>query len=210
MEFPRASGVLLHITSLPSQYGIGDLGPGAFRFVEFLQAAGQQIWQILPLGPTIRGDSPYSCYSAFAGNPLLISPDELLREGWLSSSDLDAARPTTRSQSASLDEVDYLDVTEFKWKLLRLACERFFASPVCAQVDRFEDFCVRHRWWLDDFALYAALMKHFGTDQWDRWDADLVRREPAALQRLAPGVGQADRVRAICSICFLHPVAAFA
>ncbi|MEZ6133914.1 MAG: 4-alpha-glucanotransferase [Pirellulaceae bacterium] len=179
MEFPRASGVLLHITSLPGDFAVGDLGPEAYRFVDFLVDAGQTIWQILPLGPTIRCDSPYSCYSAFAGNALLISPVELVRDGLLQATELEMFRlPRVRAET-----VDYLAATDFKWQLLKVAYERFFSQPVCSQLDRFEAFCTTQRRWLDDFALYAALMKHFGQDQWDLWDADLVRREPDALRR---------------------------
>jgi 4-alpha-glucanotransferase len=179
MEFPRSSGILLHITSLPSEFGIGDLGPGAYAFVDFLRNACQQIWQILPLGPSIRGDSPYSCYSAFAGNALLVSPVELVRDGLLTQSELEQFElPESRPEVA-----DYLGATEFKWQLLKVAYNRFFSQPVCEQIDHFEAFCTTQKWWLDDFALFAALMKHFGTDQWDRWDADLVRREPEALVR---------------------------
>ncbi len=179
MEFPRAAGVLLHISSLPGEYGIGDLGPHAYRFVDFLHQAGQQVWQILPLGPTVRGDSPYSCYSAFAGNALLISPAELVSQGFLDEADLVGAT----SQAAADDSVDYLEVTTTKWRLLNLAFERFTARPNCERVDRFEEFCTLQRWWLDDFALYAALMKHLGTDQWEQWEAGLVRRDSATLQR---------------------------
>ena len=88
MTFPRASGILLHPTSLPGSHGIGDLGEGAYRFADFLVAAGQSLWQVLPLGPTGYGDSPYACYSAFAGNSLLISPQQLLADGLLAKSDL--------------------------------------------------------------------------------------------------------------------------
>lgn len=179
MEFPRSSGVLLHITSLPSDFGVGDLGPGAYRFVDFLQNASQQIWQILPIGPTTSGDSPYSCYSAFAGNALLISPTELVREGLLTQADLERlAFPQAEPGVAN-----YADATKFKWQVLKLAHDRFFANPVCEHVDRFEAFCTTQKWWLDDFVLFAALMKHFGTDQWHHWDADLVQRDPAAMTR---------------------------
>jgi 4-alpha-glucanotransferase len=175
MEFPRASGVLLHVTSLPGEFGIGDLGPSAYRFVDFLEQAGQQIWQILPLGPTVQCDSPYSCYSAFAGNALLISPEELRREGLLTDGELAVGR---RGEAA---HVDYVHAHETKWRWLELARGRFFANPVCQLVDEFEAFCTTQRWWLDDFTLFAALMKHLGTDQWERWPHALVIRDPAAI-----------------------------
>lgn len=177
MEFPRASGVLLHISSLPGDFGIGDLGPNAFRFVDFLEQSGQQIWQILPLGPTVQCDSPYSCYSAFAGNALLISPEELRRDGLLTDGELETGRRTPATR------VDFLHAQETKWRWLQLACERFFAKPVCQLVDDFESFCTQQRWWLDDFALFTALMKHLGTDQWERWPRELVTRQPEAMSR---------------------------
>lgn len=175
MEFPRASGVLLHVTSLPGEFGIGDLGPNAYRFIDFLENAGQQIWQILPLGPTVQCDSPYSCYSAFAGNALLISPEELRRDGLLSEGELAMGRKEVSAH------VDYVHAQQVKWRWLELARERFFGKPVCELVDEFEAFCTRQRWWLEDFALFAALMKHLGTDQWERWPHELVTRQLAAL-----------------------------
>lgn len=178
MEFPRASGVLLHITSLPSDYGVGDLGPNAYRFVDFLERAGQQIWQILPLGPTIQANSPYSCYSAFAGNALLISPEQMVEQGLLNAEDIETA--PLEPEAAS--NANFPHAFEVKWRLLAVANERFFGRPACAQIDEFESFCVSQRSWLDDFALYAALMKHFGTDQWFRWESGLVTRDPATLR----------------------------
>ena len=175
-RFDRASGVLLHITSLPSEFGVGDLGPDAYRFVDFLSAAGQRIWQILPLGPTTRGDSPYSCYSAFAGNPLLISPRLLVRDGLLAEADLRSYILTADPRVA-----DYDAARLGKTRLLDLAFANFLTRSACEKFDEFESFCTQQRWWLDDFALFSALMKHFGTDDWCRWEPALVRREPARL-----------------------------
>ncbi len=110
MSFPRSSGILLHPTSLPGPYGIGDLGPEAYKFVDFLVAAGQSLWQVLPLGPTGYGDSPYACYSAFAGNTLLISPEQLVHEGLLDSP------PSLDTQR---HKVDFGEVHKFKEDLLR-------------------------------------------------------------------------------------------
>lgn len=179
MEFSRSSGILLHITSLPGEYGIGDLGPESFRFVDQLQHAGQSIWQILPLGPTIRCDSPYSSYSAFAGNALLISPQGMADEGLLSDADL-AKFPTERFSST---EVNYLDVAESKWSALHVAFKNFTNGDASGLFDSFEDFCGNHSWWLDDFTFFAALTKHFGTDNWCAWDAELIKREPLAMGR---------------------------
>src|SRR6266542_6796478 len=119
MNFPRPSGILLHPTSLPGRYGIGDLGPQAYAFADFLKSAGQSLWQVLPLGPTGYGDSPYACYSAFAGNTLLISPEQLVTEGLLSRSDL----PSATSQAGV--PVDFGRVHAIKDDLLRKAYERY-------------------------------------------------------------------------------------
>lgn len=176
----RASGVLLHITSLPSPFGVGDLGPDAYRFIDFLAQSGQRVWQILPLGPTTRGNSPYSCYSAFAGNPLLISPQLLVRDDLLSDEDLEPyARPT--SARAVSHEADYGHAWRCKSALLEVAFNNFLARSTCERFDQFEAFCTTQRWWLDDFALFSALMKHFGTDDWCQWDAALVQRDPATM-----------------------------
>lgn len=177
MQAQRAAGILLHITSLPSEFGIGDLGPGAFEFVDFLERSGQRVWQLLPLGPTTHGDSPYSCYSAFAGNPLMISPRELVRQGQLPESALPLGGP----RSSADGQVDFAYSHQCKSQLLEQAFDHFLQQPVCEQVDRFEAFCTLHKWWLDDFALFAALMSHFGTDGWCQWEPGLVRREPARL-----------------------------
>src|SRR5215813_14042909 len=119
MSFPRASGILLHPTSLPGRFGIGDLGPAAYAFADFLVSSGQRLWQVLPLGPTGYGDSPYACYSAFAGNPLLISPDQLFREGLLTHGDLDDI-PTLPA-----DRIDFAAAHKTKEALLRRAYEHY-------------------------------------------------------------------------------------
>ena len=175
----RSSGILLHPTSLPGGFGIGDLGPAALRFVEFLVAAKQGVWQVLPLGPTGFGDSPYQCFSAFAGNPLLISPETLLAEGWLERGDLDGmpALPARR--------VDYGAVIPWKRALLERAAERFASGAVPSLQSDFEAFCASRAAWLDDFALFMALKQSNGGKVWTAWDAKLAAREPAALARAA-------------------------
>ncbi len=175
-RFDRAAGILLHITSLPGDFGVGDLGPEAYRFVDFLSATRQRIWQILPLGPTVRGNSPYSCYSAFAGNFLLISPRQLVRDGLLTEDDI---RPFVTGLAPS--EANYEHARKCKTQLLRTAFDNFQSRSACEQFDHFEAFCTRQRWWLDDFALFSALRIHFGTDDWTRWEPGLAKREPAAL-----------------------------
>jgi len=179
MTFPRASGILLHPTSLPGPFGIGELGEPAYRFVDFLHASGQRLWQVLPLGPTGYGDSPYQSFSAFAGNPLLISLDQLIKEGALSPSDVaDAPHfPAAR--------VEYGRVIDFKMPVLRRSFQRFKAHASWAQRGAFSEFCDMNRCWLDDFALFMALKDHFGGVAWNEWDTDIAARAPDAVERWA-------------------------
>ena len=171
----RASGVLVHITSLPSPYGIGDVGPAAFAMVDRLQSAGQSWWQALPLGPTGYGNSPYQCLSSFAGNGLLISPDSLIDEGLLRASDCDDGR------SLRKNAVDYEVVIPFKHKLLEKAWATFSAIPRSALRLDYDQFCVEQAHWLDDYALFRALKARHGGVCYLEWPAELVRREPASL-----------------------------
>src|SRR5271157_1295554 len=127
VTFPRSSGILLHPTSLPGRFGSGDLGPEAYRFVDFLAAAGQRIWQVLPLGPTGYGDSPYQLFSAFAGNPLLVSPELLAADGLLTPEEL------AQTPDFPLDAVDFGRVIRFRLPLLRTAYARFRGGPEFAQ-----------------------------------------------------------------------------
>jgi 4-alpha-glucanotransferase len=173
----RQSGILLHPTSLPGRFGIGDLGAEAYRFVDFLAAAGQGIWQVLPLGPTGYGDSPYQCFSAFAGNPLLISPEALLEEGWLEPADLDAA------PHLPAHEVDYGAVIAFKQALLTRAWERFKARADDAQRRDFAAFCAAHATWLEDFALFMTVKEAHSGVVWTQWEKDIAAREAAAMAR---------------------------
>src|SRR5438874_9150034 len=145
MLFPRSSGILLHPTSLPGRYGIGDLGDTAFRFVDFLETTGQTLWQVLPLGPTSYGDSPYQALSAFAGNPLLISLDKLMAAGWLTPDNL----ATVPQFSPYL--IDYGSVINYHNHLLTLAYQRFEANASPTQKGQFSDWQSRNIGWLDDF-----------------------------------------------------------
>jgi 4-alpha-glucanotransferase len=172
----RASGVLLHVTSLPSPYGIGDVGPGALEWIDLLHEAGQGWWQSLPMGPTGYGDSPYQPLSSFAGNSLLISPDWLIEDRLLSSDDCAA---TFASDTA----VDYNAVIPFKHRLLEQAWSNFSPTAHPALGAAFEQFREEQSHWLDDYALFRALKAaHKGACYVD-WPAELVRREPAALAR---------------------------
>ncbi len=174
----RRSGILLHPTSLPGRYGVGDLGPEAYRFVDFLAGARQGLWQVLPLGPTGYGDSPYQCFSAFAGNPLLVSPERLVAERWLSPSDLEGA------PSFPERHVDFEAVSRFRRPLLERAFEGFEARATASDRKRLQAFCRVQRTWLEDFALFAALKDAHGGSPWTKWDRDLARRRPAALARV--------------------------
>ena len=170
----RTSGILLHPTSLPGPYGSGDLGPAARRFVDFLADGGQGLWQVLPLGPTGFGDSPYQCTSAFAGNPLLISPERLLASGWIGKSDLEHPPfPETR--------VDFGAVKTWKRGLLERAHRGFLATADGAARDDFARFQEEQRSWLDDYALYTAIKSEHAHRPWTEWPEPLALRDPRAL-----------------------------
>lgn len=173
----RAYGTLLHLTSLPSSHGIGDLGGWAYRFADFLSRTGQSYWQILPLNPTEAGlsHSPYSSFSAFGGNTLLISLDLLLEEGLVTSADLQG-RPDFPK-----DRVDFETVVPYKNRMLEIACDSLAKKPGIAGWESFDAFCRRHAGWLDDFALFKVLKRHFGGTPWSRWPEPLRRREEKAL-----------------------------
>ncbi len=178
MRLPRASGILMHPTSLPGRFGIGDLGPSAGTFVEFLADAGQRWWQMLPVGPTGYGHSPYQSSSSHAGNPLLISPERLVEEGYLSANDLDDYPET------SVDQVDFETVALAKHKLLERAFENFGNGD---DDPDYAPFTSRNAHWLDDYALFVALKDAHEGRSWNEWEPELVAREPAALADWARG-----------------------
>src|SRR5262245_2372617 len=172
----RSSGILLHPTSLPGRYGVGDLGPQAFAWVEALARAKQTWWQILPLGPTGYGDSPYQSYSAFAGNPNLVSPDLLAQDGLVAPSDLsDVHFPA--------GHVDYDNVTKFKDWLLDRAWQAFRQGAASHLRADFERFQREEAAWLEDFALFMAVKAAQGLRSWLEWPAELMRRDPGTLER---------------------------
>ncbi len=171
----RTSGVLMHVTSLPSPYGIGDLGPAAFEWVDRLHDAGQRWWQALPLGPTGYGNSPYSCLSSFAGNALLVSPDLLIDDGLLSPTDCESGRHLPKSA------VDFDTVIAFKHRLLDQAWRNFDLSARPALRADFEQFCSEEAHWLDDYALFRALKARLGGANVLNWPDDLRRRSPSAM-----------------------------
>ena len=169
----RAAGVILHPTSLPGGHGVGDLGAQAYAWVDFLAAAKQQLWQVLPLGPTGYGDSPYQSFSAFAGNPNLISLDKLVAEGLLQESDLENA-------PANDGRVDYGAVISFKDGALRRASQ-MFQSVAGKQRSAFERFCKAQAYWLDDYALFMALKEAHEGQPWNTWEEPLRTRKKRAL-----------------------------
>ena len=175
MKLKRAAGVLLHPTSLPGPDGIGDLGPQAYRWIDFLVEAGCGLWQVLPLGPTGYGDSPYQCFSAFAGNPFLISPELLLQDGLLTEADV-ADRP-----DFPVDRVDYGPVITWKLTLLDRAFANFKANASNQLRDEFTAFRSREAAWLNDFAAFMAMKEANGGVAWKDWPDPQRRREPHAL-----------------------------
>jgi 4-alpha-glucanotransferase len=179
MPFPRAAGILLHPTSLPSRGGIGDFGPAAYRFVDALASARQGLWQVLPLGPLGYGNSPYSSISAFAGNPLLISLERLASHGWIDPAKLSGPSFELSSDSG---RVEYDHVFATKMPLLFEAGRNFVASAPAGARQRFERFCAENAWWLEDFVLFDALRARQRLASWNEWPAELAHREPGALE----------------------------
>lgn len=192
----RASGLLLHVTSLPSPYGIGDVGPTAVAWVDRLHETGQGWWQALPLGPTGYGDSPYQSLSSFAGNPLLISPDWLIEDGLVRAADCAGCSfsPTT---------VDFDAVKRFKFALLETAWKNFSTGARSDLRPDFEHFGNDHAHWLDDYALFRALTARYDGASYLEWPEELIRRTPAALDRARQALAsQVDRVRFVQFVLF--------
>ena len=175
MRFPRASGILLHPTCLPNSFGIGDLGPAAFKFVDFLKDAGQKLWQVLPLNPTGYGDSPFQCFSACAGNHLLISLENLQAQGILETSDL---RDQPDFPQAF---VDFGSVIHWKTGVLAKAASRFLNSACGEDRLGFDEFRAKNASWLPDFALFMACKQEQGGVAWNKWPGEIAQRTPNAL-----------------------------
>jgi 4-alpha-glucanotransferase len=182
MQQNRKCGILLHPTSLPGPEGIGSLGAEARRFVDFMALAGQSLWQVLPLGPTAYGNSPYSCYSAFAGNPLLIDLETLADEGDISKADMVQVLPA--------DRVDFPGVERLKYSALCKGAANFFADGDGKRRDEFHHFC-DNTFWLHDFALFMALKDAHGGRGWVRWPREIACREPAELEKCLERAGAA-------------------
>jgi 4-alpha-glucanotransferase len=189
MEFKRSSGVLLHVSSLPSRGPIGDLGPAAHEFVSFLAAANQHIWQVLPLSPTGYGNSPYAASSAFAGNPFLISLEVLRDWGWISAERVDTL-------SGAGGAADFNGAEDRKLPLLHEAARNFIDHALdnektAAQWGKFQQFCRDEGAWLNDYAFYAVLRREFKTGQWTEWPEPFKRRDPKALDEFGQAHGRA-------------------
>ncbi len=178
MNFDRSSGILLHPTSLPGPYGSGDLGASSYHFIEWLIVAGQKIWQMLPLGPVGMGDSPYMCLSAFAGEPLLIDLEELVKRGWLGKNELE------NIPSFNPKKVHFGNVKEFRMGKLRIASQNFFKKNSKGEMEDFQLFCKKQKLWLEDYALFMALIQKYNGAEWSTWESDIVTREASALKKV--------------------------
>lgn len=185
MKLVRSGGILLHPTSFPGLHGIGDLGETAFQFIDFLAEARQSLWQVLPLGPTGYGDSPYASFSSFAGNPLLINLNKLVEAGDLAAEDL------ANVPDFPIDKVDFGRVIYWKMPLLKKAARNFLASADAAHQQDFDSFCAEHAGWLDDYTLFIAVKECFDQKakddgvfgaMWSNyWDKDIALRRPEAV-----------------------------
>jgi 4-alpha-glucanotransferase len=195
MSFPRATGILLHPASLPSSGGIGDFGPAAYGFVDFLAAARQGLWQVLPLGPPAKGDSPYSSTSAFAGNPLLISLERLAERGWMKS-------PERAGSALEVSAIDYEEVHRHKLPLVTGAARSFLESAQGKLRDRFERFCSENAWWLEDFVLFDVLRERHAQQYWNQWPRALATREPGALLGVRKELAAEMEVRRVIQFFF--------
>ena len=173
--FNRSSGILLHPTSLPGPYGIGDIGPQARKWIDFLAESGTGLWQVLPLGPTGYGDSPYQCFSTFAGNPYLISPDALLQQGLIHKNDL------VDLPDFPVDSVDFANVIHWKLDLLNRSYDRFRFEGGTKLKEEVGLFYTRHSGWLEDYALFMALKEHQGGKPWSQWPVNFRDRDHQAL-----------------------------
>jgi 4-alpha-glucanotransferase len=212
MSGQRQSGILFHITSLPGRYGIGDMGPQAYAFVDALKEAGQTLWQVLPLGPTGYGDSPYQSFSTFAGNELLISPDLLASEGWLGDADF-ADLPAFPS-----DRVDFGWVIHWKKPLLFKAAERFMDGADDSRLAEYRAFRERQSAWLDDYALFMSIKEHytklameagvFGAMWANYWPKELSRAEAGAISEWKAGHGRDIEARAVLQFFFFRQLSA--
>jgi len=194
MTLPRLSGILLHPISLPSRGGIGDFGPAAYEFVDFLAAARQGIWQVLPLNPPANGNSPYSSTSAFAGNPQLVSLERLAEHGWLDSGLLSHL-------PSAVSGIDYEQVNRDKVPLLRQAAANFLKHASGPSRRRFDAFCAENAWWLEDYVLFDAIRERHGAG-WSGWPSGLARREPSAVDAVKQDLSRDLALRRVAQFFF--------
>jgi len=197
MPFQRSSGILLHPTSLPARGGIGDFGPAAHDFVRFLGQARQGLWQVLPLGPTGAGNSPYSSISAFAGNPLLVSLERLAERGWIDAKHL-------KSLPEAVSAIDYQQAGAVKLPLLQSAAKNFLQQGNDSARQKFRRFQEENRWWLDDFALFEVLRQKYKGAPWNSWERGLARREAEALQKARAELGPELEISAAIQFAFFE------
>jgi 4-alpha-glucanotransferase len=197
MLVDRLSGILLHPTSFPSPGGIGDLGPAAYEFVDFLRAARQGLWQVLPLSPVGMGYSPYSATSAFAGNPLLISVERLAEHAWISKDEVRPPKTTPR-------RIDFDAVSKWKLPLLRKAAQNFLAKPPdqFGEQIRFREFCEKNGWWLEDFVLFNVLRERFNGESWNKWPRPLAQRDPSALEKARADMREQLEIERVIQFAF--------
>jgi 4-alpha-glucanotransferase len=186
----RSAGILLHPTSLPGPFGIGDLGPVSHQFIDWLAESGCRLWQVLPLGPTGFGNSPYQCHSAFAGNPYLISPDLLVRDGLLASRDLVDRPNFDLHATRGARRIDFARLIPWKQKVLQLGFDRFQESAPETLRQDFAAFRAENASWLEDFSLYMALKEANGAKAWPQWAASLRNRDAAALSDVREALGR--------------------
>jgi 4-alpha-glucanotransferase len=198
MPVRRSSGVLLHPTSLPGGFGIGDLGPGAFEFIDLLASAGQRLWQVLPLGPTGYGDSPYQCFSACAGNPLLISLERLIEDGLLTETEV------RHQHVGTTGGVDFPAVLAHRRALWPRVLDRFDAAGGPPVRDRFDRFCSAQASWLDDFALFMAVKDAHAQATWTAWEPDIARRDPSAIARWSVHCAREIRLHQLAQFLFFE------
>ncbi len=197
----RTSGILLHPTSLSSRGGIGDLGPAAYEFVDWLAAAKQTLWQVLPLGPVGYGNSPYSCTSAFAANVLLISLERLADRGFI---DRERVQALPDGESA----VDFDSVRQHKLPLLREAARNFLKSAPDDLRERYDHFCHENGWWLEDYVLFSGLRERYGDQPWNSWPEEIVRRQPDAITKLRTELREQLSVERFLQFAFFEQWAA--
>ncbi len=198
MTFERASGILLHPTSFPSKFGIGDLGDEAYQFIDFLVQSKQTLWQVLPLGQTGYGDSPYQCFSAFAGNVYLISLEKLVEDGFLSKKDL------AKIPKFPTERVDFGKVIEYKLPLLRTAFENFCVTDNEKIAEEFRTFCHENSFWLEDYALFRAIKLAHHQLSWQDWDEDLKLRKPEALKQARLDLDEEDFAQKFYQFAFFR------